>query len=129
MPRPDLSRMQREARLPRVTQTTLIILASLRRCFPQWLVRDILAPIVVSRAALIIVAWLGLHLLQVHLDATKWEVANDGYGHFVTEHLSPNSHPFINMWARWDAGWYLQIAQHGYSFVPAKQSNVAFFPL
>jgi len=75
------------------------------------------------------VAWLGLHLLQVHLNGTKWEVANDGYGHFVAEHLSPNSHPFINMWARWDGGWYLDIAQHGYSFVPAKQSNVAFFPL
>src|SRR5215472_1229192 len=33
------------------------------------------------------------------------------------------------MWARWDSGWYLDIAEHGYSFVPGKQSNVAFFPL
>jgi len=105
------------------------MLASLRRCCPQWLVRDILAPLAVSRAALIIVAWLGLHLLQVHLDGTKWEVANDGDWHYVTEHLSPNSYPFINMWARWDGGWYLQIAQHGYRFVPTEQSNVAFFPL
>ncbi|HEV3243494.1 MAG TPA: mannosyltransferase family protein [Chthoniobacterales bacterium] len=110
-------------------QTTPIILFSLRRCFPRWLVRDILVPLVGSRAALIIIAWLGLHLLHVHLDGTKWEVANDGYGHIVAEHLSPNSYPFINMWARWDGGWYLGIAQQGYSFVPAKQSNVAFFPL
>lgn len=110
-------------------QTPPIIRASLRRRFPEWLVRDILAPLILSRAALIIIAWLGLHFLQVRLNGTKWEVANDGYGHSVAEHLSPNSHPFINMWARWDGGWYLDIAQRGYSFVPAKQSNVAFFPL
>ena len=110
-------------------QTTPIILASLRRCFPQWLVWDILAALILSRVALIIIAWLGLHLLHVRLDRAKWEVANDGYGQSVAEYLSPNSHPFINMWARWDAGWYLDIAQHGYSFVPAKQSNVVFFPL
>ncbi len=125
----DLPETQQKVVPAGATQVTPIIVALLRRCFPQWLVRDILAPLVVSRAALIIVAWLGLHLLQVHLDATKWEVASDGYGHIVAEHLSPNSHPFINMWARWDGGWYLDIAQHGYSFVPAKQSNVVFFPL
>jgi hypothetical protein len=99
------------------------------QCPLHWLVRDILVPFLVSRTALIIVAWLGLHLLHVRLDGTKWEVGNDGYGHAVAEHLSPNAHPFINMWARWDAGWYLAIAQQGYSFVPGKQSNVAFFPL
>ncbi len=29
----------------------------------------------------------------------------------------------------WDAGWYLQIASKGYSFVPDAESNVAFYPL
>jgi Mannosyltransferase (PIG-V) len=125
----ELPETQRKVVPAGANQIPPTLSASLRQCFPQWLVRDILAPLAASRAALIIVAWLGLHLLQVHLDGTKWEVANDGYGHFVAEHLSPNSHPFVNMWARWDGGWYLDIAQHGYSFVPAKQSNVAFFPL
>lgn len=29
---------------------------------------------------------------------------------------------------RWDGGWYLNIAESGYSFTPDHQSNVAFFP-
>lgn len=29
----------------------------------------------------------------------------------------------------WDAGWYLSIAQHGYSYDPHIKSNAAFFPL
>lgn len=31
-------------------------------------------------------------------------------------------------WLWWDGGWYLQIAQHGYTFQPHEQSSVAFFP-
>src|SRR5688572_21381971 len=30
---------------------------------------------------------------------------------------------------RWDSGWYWNIIEHGYQYVPGKQSNVAFFPL
>lgn len=30
---------------------------------------------------------------------------------------------------RWDAGWYLTIAEHGYSYHPDYASSVAFFPL
>ena len=30
---------------------------------------------------------------------------------------------------RWDAGWYLSIAERGYWFDPQRSSNVAFFPL
>ena len=99
------------------------------RWFSHWPVRDIMVPFFFSRAALIIVAWLGLHFLHVHLYGPKWEVGDDGFGHHVTEHLSPTAYPLINMWSRWDAGWYLSIAQNGYSFAPGKQSNVAFFPL
>jgi hypothetical protein len=32
---------------------------------------------------------------------------------------------------RWDAGWYLQIAEHGYTYVPTgadRQQNIVFFP-
>ena len=32
-------------------------------------------------------------------------------------------------WIRWDAWWYLSVAQRGYWFDPDGKSNVAFFPL
>jgi Gpi18-like mannosyltransferase len=90
---------------------------------------DILIPFAVSRAALIVVALLGFHFLHLPITSKKWEVAADGNLKVVTEYLSANSWPFVNMWARWDSGWYLDIARHGYMFIPGKQSNVAFFPL
>lgn len=37
--------------------------------------------------------------------------------------------PLISMWARWDSGWYLNIATQGYNYLIDRQSNVAFFPL
>jgi Gpi18-like mannosyltransferase len=101
----------------------------IQRFLPQWLVRDVILPFVASRLALIVIAWLGFHLLQIPLKGNKWEVENDGYVHRIAGHLSADAYPFVNMWARWDSGWYLDIAEHGYSFVPGKQSNVAFFPL
>lgn len=97
--------------------------------FLRLCVCDVLVPFALSRAALIVVAFLGFHFLQLPLKSHKWEVATSGDSHTVAEHLSANSWPFVNMWARWDAGWYLDIARHGYTFVPGKQSNVAFFPL
>lgn len=36
---------------------------------------------------------------------------------------------FLDGWARWDAGWYRSIVEHGYSVRRGKTSNVAFFPL
>jgi hypothetical protein len=35
----------------------------------------------------------------------------------------------LGNWLWWDGGWYLDIAQHGYSFHPDQQSSVAFFPV
>jgi hypothetical protein len=34
----------------------------------------------------------------------------------------------IDGWVRWDGGWYVDIAQHGYTYVPDRMSSVAFFP-
>lgn len=38
---------------------------------------------------------------------------------------------FVDMWARWDSGWYLTIIADGYRIVENvhTQSNIAFFPL
>lgn len=34
----------------------------------------------------------------------------------------------IGGWCRFDCTWYINIAEHGYSYVPGSQSSVAFFP-
>jgi hypothetical protein len=36
--------------------------------------------------------------------------------------------PLLNVWSRWDAGWYHAIAKDGYSFKAGETSNTAFFP-
>lgn len=36
---------------------------------------------------------------------------------------------WLDGWYQYDAGWYRQIAEHGYSYVPGKQSSIAFFPV
>ena len=36
---------------------------------------------------------------------------------------------WLDVWARFDSGFYLRIAEEGYWFTPGKQSGVAFFPL
>src|ERR1700726_575065 len=101
----------------------------LARFFPRWLLVDILVPLAVTRVVLVLVAWLGFHLIQFPLRSSKWEIGDNGMAQDVAGHLSPNTHPVINMWARWDAGWYLDVAKSGYRFLPGEQSNVAFFPL
>jgi hypothetical protein len=35
----------------------------------------------------------------------------------------------LGNWLWWDGGWYLHIAELGYSFAPGQQSSVAFFPV
>ncbi len=37
--------------------------------------------------------------------------------------------PFLDMWVRWDAGWYEQIAAREYTFSAQEQSAAAFFPV
>src|SRR6266404_411339 len=101
----------------------------LARFFPRWLLVDILVPLAVTRVVLVLVAWLGFHLIQFPLRNSKWEIGDNGMAQNVAGHLSPNAHPFVNMWVRWDAGWYLDVAKNGYRFLPGEQSNVAFFPL
>ncbi len=51
-----------------------------------------------------------------------------GYGR--TPPFRASSHEFWNLPARWDAGWYLGIATHGYQWSPNRRGhqNIAFFP-
>ena len=50
----------------------------------------------------------------------------EGFGAFTADYAR---WPFLDMWIRWDARWYADIANNGYFFNLPEQSSVAFFPL
>ncbi len=56
-----------------------------------------------------------------------------GIGFFLAASIFVRDQPvgdvIQQLWMKWDAGWYLSIAAHGYQYVPGAQSSVAFFPL
>ncbi|MGE4530827.1 MAG: hypothetical protein AB7C98_05840 [Acidithiobacillus sp.] len=54
-----------------------------------------------------------------------------GYYFFTHGHNYNHSHNIIKALINWDAGWYMDIVQHGYSYNgnPNLQQNIAFFPL
>jgi hypothetical protein len=60
-------------------------------------------------------------LLIVLLGALSTQVIQPGKG--------AHSGHLIDMFARWDSGWYLKIVDHGYEFSAVRESNAAFFPL
>ena len=94
-----------------------------------WVVQDVLVPFVVTRTLLALIGWLALQSFQ-NLPAMPgaWEIKPNGQIGVAAPHLSTDSYPWLNPWARWDAGWYQGIAKNGYHFVPGRQSNTAFFP-
>jgi hypothetical protein len=71
-------------------------------------------PFVLTRTLLLCVGYLALTLLPRDPDPAKWQYS---------------SHPWINMFSRWDAGWYLSIVREGYRYQLGAPSNVAFAPL
>ena len=95
---------------------------------PKW--GDVIIPFVITRLALLLVGWLGFRLLPLPVTfPSAWEIGADGNKQAVVHHISPTSHPWVNMLSRWDAGWYVEIARDGYRYEPGSPSNVAFFPL
>ena len=95
----------------------------------SWIARDVVFPILITRLMLTLVAWLALQSFQ-NLPRTSgaWEIKANGRLEAMGPHLSPKAYPVVNIWSRWDSGWYLGIAKKGYSFTPGRQSNTAFFP-
>jgi len=97
---------------------------------PEWFIRQVTVPFVITRLALLLVGWLGIRLLPLPVTfPSAWEIGPDGNKHTVENHISPISHPCVNMLSRWDAGWYVEIARDGYHYEPGSASNTAFFPL
>ncbi|MDH7474355.1 MAG: mannosyltransferase family protein [Anaerolineae bacterium] len=83
-----------------------------------WWFEDVVLPFSVTRFALLFV---GVVMAQIippspFMPSQGWQ-------------FSP--HRAIDIWGRWDSGWYMSIAQHGYSLVTNAegQANYAFFPL
>src|SRR5262245_55557791 len=86
--------------------------------------RDPLLIFAVTRAALFLVAYLGLAVMPLSPDpavetssGTPWRGFPDNL--------------WLDGWTRWDAGWYRHIAVHGYTDAvvgPTGQRNLAFYP-
>ena len=80
-------------------------------------------------------AWLTLRwpLLAFTLSRALLFIAGGVSQTFLSEgpggwHALPNT-PLLDMWARFDSGFYLNIVRDGYSYTLGEQSSVAFFPL
>ncbi|MGB9181216.1 MAG: hypothetical protein WCB68_18440 [Pyrinomonadaceae bacterium] len=98
-------------------------LNQVRKWNRQWIWTDVIGPMVAIRLALLLVGWLSQTILPNPNYPTQEAIAR-GW-HFSQSRL-------LDMWARWDAGWYLSIVQAGYftnGDIQATQSNIAFFPL
>jgi hypothetical protein len=95
-----------------------------------WFWRDVVLPFGVSRAVLIVSALMAFYLLPRTILEHPWELARNGTLTATPgNYLTADAYPLINMWSRWDTGWYLGIMKNGYSFTPGGESNTAFFPL
>ncbi len=74
-------------------------------------------PIFVStRVGVVIVGFFGIALVGYAPNTPPWRVYDND---------------FLNLPARWDTGWYLGIAEHGYVWDPSQagqMQNIAFFP-
>lgn len=80
------------------------------------ILEHILAPFIYSRFLLLIIAW-----FSQYFQASKQYFPidkQDSLFAFSSFHL-------LDVWGRWDSGWYLKIAQEGYS----SSGSFAFFPL
>ncbi len=89
----------------------------------RWVWRDVGVPVLLTRAALLLIGWFS-QFLPANPDYPRAVDAARGW--MVTPWR------LLDIWARWDAGWYLGIVRDGYSLrgrILGTQSNFAFFPL
>ncbi len=93
-------------------------------------------PFVLTRAILLIAGFIALTRFTPIPNRNVWEIGPDGEGRVVTLSRPPTSLSGVGYWpvnifSRYDAEWYLEIAKNGYHYspVPEIQSSTAFFPL
>jgi Gpi18-like mannosyltransferase len=83
----------------------------------RWWVEDIGTPFLSTRLALVVVGWISQMIPTIPpMPPRGW-------------HFSP--HRLLDIWGRWDAGWYISIIERGYRGQVNQygQANTAFFPL
>ena len=86
--------------------------------FPE-IGRHVLFPFFLSRTVLLLIGWF-----------SRYFIAEGKFFPIERGWLSP--HRILDIWGRWDTGWYMSIVVDGYSIrgdLTQVQSNVAFFPL
>jgi len=89
----------------------------------RWIIRDVLVPFIISRALLLGIGWFA-QLFPLDTRYPTQAAVERGW------EFTPNS--WLDNWAHWDSGFYLDIATHGYRVQgdpTITQSNIAFFPL
>src|SRR5262245_22491805 len=85
---------------------------------------DPLLVFALTRGALFLLAYLSLAVLPLNPDPGLAAPGSSPWRGFPTN-------LWLDGWARWDAGWYRNIAMHGYvdqAVGPAGQRNLAFYP-
>jgi Gpi18-like mannosyltransferase len=88
-----------------------------------WAWTDILLPFLTTRFALFLVGWYATIIPPNN--SYPIETAVKRGWQFTSYHL-------IDIWARWDSGWYLTIIKNGYqsnSDISSMMSNIAFYPM
>jgi hypothetical protein len=79
-----------------------------------WILRDVVLPFALTRAALLAVVVVAATNLPFGVACAPCDLS---------------SHPLLNGLTRWDAGAYVAIARDGYTYEPGVQSTIAFAPL
>lgn len=88
-----------------------------------WVVSGVLVPFVTTRLLLLLIAWFSQY----------FEAGNHYHNpHAATRGWEWSTCRMLDVWGRWDTGWYFSIIDTGYELrgdPEAIQSNFAFFPL
>lgn len=87
------------------------------------ILQAVISPFIFSRLILLFIAW-----FSQYFQASAQYFPSGS----ATNQFAFSSFRFLDVWGRWDSGWYLKIAQQGYLFsnVGEQQGNsFAFFPL
>jgi len=79
-----------------------------------WITRPLMAFFITR-----LIVFVGAYLAEIAIPG----VIGDGY-----YHVNPNN-VLLDVWARWDSSFYINIVERGYWFEVGQQSAVAFFPL
>lgn len=89
----------------------------------RMLFRAVVLPLIVTRLALILIGWFSIEFTP-DSDYPLSTATQEGWQY------SP--YRMLDIWGRWDTGFYNSIARNGYTSVAdpsSQQSNLAFFPL